>query len=100
MVDSVYRAEELYHGPHASVAADLVLSMRDGYDPKGRFGSKELTYKDDALVGMHTTPDALLYLGGVEEIGRRPHITDVAPTLLELMDVPIPADMDGSSLIA
>jgi predicted AlkP superfamily phosphohydrolase/phosphomutase len=100
MVDRVYRGEELYHGPYAAVAADLVLSMRDGYDPKGRFGSDRLTYKDGALVGMHTTPDALLYIGGVKQIGRRPEITDVAPTVLDLLDVPAPADTDGRSLLA
>jgi predicted AlkP superfamily phosphohydrolase/phosphomutase len=100
MVDRVYTGEELYHGPHAGVAADLVLSMREGYDPKGRFGSKQLTHKDHALVGMHTTPDALLYIGGVDDVGHRPHITDVAPTVLDLMELPAPADMDGRSLIA
>jgi predicted AlkP superfamily phosphohydrolase/phosphomutase len=100
MVERVYRGEELYHGPHAGVAADLVLSMRDGYDPKGRFGSERLTHKDHALVGMHTTPDAMLYVSGIDQVGRRPRITDVAPTVLELLDVPAPADMDGQSLLA
>jgi predicted AlkP superfamily phosphohydrolase/phosphomutase len=99
MVDRVYESEELYQGPHAGVAPDLVLSMREGYDPKGRFGSERLTYKDHALVGMHTTPDALLYIGGLDQVSRRPHITDVAPTILELLDVPAPADLDGRSLL-
>jgi predicted AlkP superfamily phosphohydrolase/phosphomutase len=100
VVERVYRGEELYHGPHAGVAADLVLSMRDGYDPKGRFGAERLTHKDGALVGMHTTPDAMLYVSGVDQVVRRPQITDVAPTVLELLDVPAPADMDGQSLLA
>jgi predicted AlkP superfamily phosphohydrolase/phosphomutase len=100
MVDRVYRGEELYHGPHAGVAADLVLSMRDGYDPKGRFGAERLTHKDGALVGMHTTPDALLYVSGVDAVERRPHITDVAPTVLDLLDVAKPTDIDGRSVLA
>jgi predicted AlkP superfamily phosphohydrolase/phosphomutase len=99
MVERVYTREELYHGPCAEVAPDLVLEMRAGYDPKGPFGKERLTFKGNALVGMHTTPDALLYVQGLSKIGRRPYITDVAPTILDLLEVPVPADMDGRSLI-
>lgn len=99
MVERVYVREELYHGPYAAAAPDLVLAMRDGYDPKGSFGRPELTFKGASLVGMHTTPDALLYMRGVRDAGRRPFIADVAPTILELLEVPVPADMDGRSLL-
>lgn len=99
MVERVYTREELYHGPHAAAGADLVLAMRDGYDPKGPLGKPKLTYKGASLVGMHTTPDALLYIGGQKQIERRPHIGDVAPTILQLLDVPVPADMDGRTLV-
>lgn len=99
MVERVYLREELYHGPHAHSGADLVLAMRDGYDPKGPFGKPALTYKGPSLVGMHTTPDALLYIGGMRTYPRRPFIADVAPTILDLMDVPVPSDMDGRSLV-
>jgi predicted AlkP superfamily phosphohydrolase/phosphomutase len=98
MVERVYTREELYHGPYAEAASDLVLAMRDGYDPKGPFGKPALTFKGASLVGMHTTPDALLYVQGVGQFGRRPYIADIAPTILELLGVPVPADMDGRSL--
>lgn len=99
MVERVYTREELYHGSHAAAGADLVLAMRDGYDPKGPLGKPNLTFKGTSLVGMHTTPDALLYLQGHKQIERRPHINDVAPTILDLLDVPVPADMDGRSVV-
>jgi predicted AlkP superfamily phosphohydrolase/phosphomutase len=99
MVEQVYTREELYHGPYTAAAADLVLAMRDGYDPKGPLGKTSLTFKGQSLVGMHTTPDALLYIGGVRYNGRRPHITDVAPTILDLLEVPVPSNMDGCSLV-
>src|SRR6185503_4252978 len=65
MVERVYLREDLYHGPYAAAGADLVLAMRDGYDPKGPLGKPNLTFKGTALVGMHTTPDALLYIRGM-----------------------------------
>jgi predicted AlkP superfamily phosphohydrolase/phosphomutase len=100
MVERVYRREEIYAGPHTSAAADLVLAMREGYDPKGAFRQDALTYRDSALVGMHTTPDALLYVEGVPRLERRPHIVDVAPTILDLLGVPPPPELDGRSLLA
>jgi arylsulfatase A-like enzyme len=48
---------------------------------------------------MHTTPDALLSISGVTT-DRRPNIVDVAPTILERLGVPVPAHLDGSSLLA
>lgn len=99
MVERVYLREELYHGPYAELAPDLVLEMRPGYDAKGPFGKPGLTFKGTSLVGMHTTPDALLYIGGLRSLNRRPYIADLAPTILDLLDVPIPADMDGHSLL-
>jgi predicted AlkP superfamily phosphohydrolase/phosphomutase len=99
MVERVYTREDLYHGPYAEVAPDLVLSMRDGYDPKGPFGKPALTFKGTALVGMHTTPDALLFVQGLRQFGHRPYITHVAPTILDLLGVPVPIDMDGHSLM-
>ena len=99
MVERVYTREELYHGPCAEAAPDLVIAMRDGYDPKGSFGKPALTFKGPSLVGMHTTPDALLYMRGLRQFGRRPYIADAAPTILDLLGVPVPADMDGRSLL-
>lgn len=99
IVDRVYRREELYEGPYAGQGADLVLATRDGFDPKGAFGKESLVFKGPTLVGMHTTPDALLYLSDAEQLDRRPSIADVAPTILDLLEVPVPASMDGASLV-
>ena len=73
--------------------------MVDGYDAKGPFGKPDVTFKGEALVGMHTTPDALLSISGLALDAKRPHITDVAPTILSRLGVPVPDDMDGVSLV-
>ncbi len=99
IVNRVYRREELYSGPFATAGADLVLATNEGFDPKGSFGKQSLVFKGPTLVGMHTTPDALLYIRGVHAVERRPGIADVAPTILEILGVPVPSEMDGASLL-
>jgi predicted AlkP superfamily phosphohydrolase/phosphomutase len=98
MVRRVLVGDELYHGESASAAPDLVLDMVDGYDAKGPFGKPTVTHKGTALVGMHTTPDALLSVSGLNLGTTRPHITDVAPTILSLLGVPHPNTVDGRDL--
>jgi predicted AlkP superfamily phosphohydrolase/phosphomutase len=100
MVAKVYRREELYAGPEAERGADLVLEMHDGYDAKGAFGRPEVSAMGPALTGMHTTPDAFLYVSGVEGFERRPQMQDVAPTLCTLLGAPVPEQMDGRPLTA
>ena len=100
MVKRVYRREELYHGPYADLGADLVLDMHDGYDPKGAFGRPSVLYKGGSLTGMHTTPDAFLYVSGADGFDRRPHMQDLAPTLCALLGTPVPAEMDGRAVTA
>ena len=100
MVAKVFRREELYAGPEAERGADLVLEMHDGYDAKGAFGRPEVSAKGPALTGMHTTPDAFLYVSGAEGFDRRPSMQDVAPTLCALLGTPVPDEMDGRPLTA
>lgn len=99
MVERVEFGEDLYHGPNAVNGPDLVLSMRDGFDAKGSFGKSAVCFKGDSLVGMHTTPDALLSISGVHGLKRRPHIQDLAPTILDMLSVAVADQMDGHSLV-
>jgi predicted AlkP superfamily phosphohydrolase/phosphomutase len=99
MVERVLRREDLYHGDAYAAAPDLVLDMIDGYDAKGPFGKPDVTFKGEALVGMHTTPDALLSIGGLAIGPRRPHIMDVAPTILARLGLPVPDEIDGVALV-
>lgn len=98
MVTGVRTREELYEGAALGAAPDLVLDMADGYDAKGPFGKPDLCFKGTALVGMHTTPDAMLSVSGLGASAGRPHIIDVAPTILDRLGVSIPSTMDGRPL--
>jgi predicted AlkP superfamily phosphohydrolase/phosphomutase len=94
-----FKREELYHGPYLEQAADLILAPYDGYDPKGALYKETLTYKGEELVGMHTHDDAMFYVGGQTIPQTRFSVVDVMPTVLDLLEVPRPAGLDGHSLL-
>ena len=100
IIERVFTREELYHGPHYDDGPDLVAIPCNGYDLKGNLDEKELTYKGP-LVGMHTFDDAFLYIkeGEVRKEDNQFGVMDVMPTILKLMGVPIPEDVDGQPLV-
>ncbi|MFQ6092308.1 MAG: alkaline phosphatase family protein [bacterium] len=97
IIKAVYKREELYSGPCFEQAPDLVAVPEDGYDLKGNLDREKLTHKGP-LVGMHTFEDAALYVRGREISAEDFSITDLMPTILALMGVPVPEDADGSAL--
>jgi predicted AlkP superfamily phosphohydrolase/phosphomutase len=100
MIGQALKREDIYSGPQLERAADLILTPVDGYDLKGNLGKESLTFKGDELVGMHTYDDAALYVRG-QELRQGPiWVADPMPTVLALMDLPIPADLDGQNLLA
>ena len=99
MIARAMRKEEIYSGPLLDQAADIILHPYDGYDLKGALGKAQLTFKGPELVGMHTYENAALYISGQEIVGKRPWVADVMPTILRLMDVPLPANLDGRVLV-
>ena len=105
VVNHVYRREEIYHGPHLDEAPDLVVVMRD-YAYMTRGGS-ELTSRDvisEPSVnhsGNHRLNGMLVMNGPGIRSGYRvksAHIMDVMPTVLHILGIPVPADLDGRVL--
>jgi predicted AlkP superfamily phosphohydrolase/phosphomutase len=100
MIAQVLRREQIYHGPLLERAADLILVPVDGYDLKGPLSKPALTFKGTELVGMHTYDDAMLYVREHRLATGDWGVGDVMPTVLSLMDVPIPQDLDGQVCLA
>jgi predicted AlkP superfamily phosphohydrolase/phosphomutase len=94
----IFRREEIYHGPWSHLAADLVLRARDGIEMKGKFNPPSLTQLG-TLNGMHTFGNAMLYARGRRWPAGTPNMVDLAPTILSLMGIPIPPDLDGHALL-
>ena len=90
----VFARDELYHGPCLDAAPDLVMHFNDGYDPKGAMARTEV-FGRSALTGMHTYADSLFYVNRPGVPTDDLDIVDLAPTILTLLGVEPPADMDG-----
>jgi predicted AlkP superfamily phosphohydrolase/phosphomutase len=80
------------------LAPDLVVVNRDGYDFKGNLWRENLTEKGP-IVGTHTFDDAFLFIRDQAIIEKRFSIVDCMPSILDLMRIESPANLDGQSVI-
>ncbi len=79
VVRSVLRGADLYHGPRAHLAPDLILIPEPGFDLKGKFGRPGI-FGHFGRQGMHTADDVFFYDSRGEK-ARTP--TDVGRLILE-----------------
>jgi predicted AlkP superfamily phosphohydrolase/phosphomutase len=102
LVQEIYLREELFQGPKLEEAPDLVFNYAAGVT-----GSQKLPSKGHYIAptgwksGEHDLDGILLAYGSQVPAGQHlehARLIDIAPTILHLMDVPIPEDMDGNSL--
>jgi predicted AlkP superfamily phosphohydrolase/phosphomutase len=104
LVEYVYEGEELYHGPHAHRAPDLTVVLHDWrYRTIGLhdFTTHKVISRAFGPTGDHRMEGILVASGPVFLPGACPHeadLLDIAPTVLHLLGVPVPADMDGHVL--
>ncbi|MBN1579215.1 MAG: alkaline phosphatase family protein [Anaerolineae bacterium] len=105
MVGRVLKREEVYHGPHLEHAPDLILipaDPRDIFFGLADFGSNRVVDTVYRYSGMHRDHGMLMMLGPQID-PRAPvndaSIVDMTPTVLHVMGLPIPSDMDGKPLL-
>ncbi|MEK6635384.1 MAG: alkaline phosphatase family protein [Planctomycetota bacterium] len=111
VVEKVYKKEELYRGDFTDRAPDLIVRWVDyAYHSRQRFGEEEKEIFMDAqkmpltnleMNGFHKMDGIFIAKGagirkGVEITGAE--IIDMSPTILYMMGLPIPEDMDGKVL--
>ncbi len=94
---AVHRGTDLYHGDYAHLGPDLVIEYANHFDFEADpLGDNPYT------EGGHTVEGILLAHGGpvrAAELGEA-SLVDLAPSVLHLLDQPIPPDMDGRVLAA
>ena len=105
LVERVYERDELYHGPYADQAPDLTVVLEDWtYRTIGLhdFTTHKLISPAFGPTGDHRMEGVLVASGAGDSASapRRPdaNLLDIAPTVLHLLGVPVPADMDGRVL--
>ncbi len=104
LVERVYEADELYHGPRAHLAPDLTVVLGDWrYRTIGLhdFATNRVISPAFGPTGDHRMEGVIIAAGPAIRPGAVPEgatLLDIAPTLLHLLGVPVPADMDGRVL--
>ena len=104
LVEKVLEPEELYHGPQAHLAPDLTVVLRDWrYRTIGLhdFTTNKLISPSFGPTGDHRMEGVLIASGPAVVPGAslgKSNLLDIAPTILHLMGVPVPDDMDGRVL--
>ncbi|MBA4107327.1 MAG: hypothetical protein C0485_16400 [Pirellula sp.] len=113
VMSSLERPQEIYHGPHAEKAPDLLPSWwRDGFlldqsspATPGRPNVERSTAPIEGGVefaASHRLDGVLMMSGGpihADFSFNDAKIVDVTPTVLYLMGLPVPDDMDGRVLV-
>ncbi len=105
-VDWVRPREEVYSGPHLENAPDILVSLQPAFD--GGADLYEVVTPIPAgwlqsISGYHTMSGILVasgpaFKGGPLSPAERPTLQDIAPTVLHLLGLPVPGDMDGRVL--
>jgi predicted AlkP superfamily phosphohydrolase/phosphomutase len=105
IVDKVYRKGEIYSGECLELAPDLLfVAYEYAYISSKHFGFEEsdlMVRSAYANSGNHRQDGIFIaYERGIKrgEIAQGARIIDIAPTVLYLMGIPIPEDMDGRVL--
>lgn len=100
LISKVHRREDLYSGGQLNRAADLIVEALPGFDLKANLGGPGLMGPPD-LPGMHTTDGAFVCFKDIKALADEDPVSllDLAPTILQLLDVAAPASMEGRPLL-
>ena len=106
-INKVLDRDAIYRGPYKENSPDLIVGYSEGYrasweSVKGVAGPAVFTdnckpWSGDHCIDADIVPGVLFCSEKLE--CPDPHICDIAPTALDLFGVPVPAHMDGRSLV-
>ncbi len=96
----VVEKEEAFRGDHDDIAPDLVVVPNHGFDLKSGFKGHSDVFTTGPRNGMHSFDNATLLVDDPDADIDEVDLFDIAPTLLDLMDVDYNrTEFDGASLV-
>lgn len=109
VVEKVFKGEEVFHGKHIKNSPDIVIWWKEGIVISGLTCTSEEgaeikvteKYISDPRTGNHEPYGIFIAKGKNLESAKQikgAEIIDIAPTVLHLMGMPVPEDMDGKVL--
>jgi predicted AlkP superfamily phosphohydrolase/phosphomutase len=108
IVEKVYHRTELYHGNQIVNAGQLVVRLKKGYEGRSWVQDtfqpitlvNDKTFKTGTHHSISATKGIFIASGSAIKSGfqAEANIVDVTPTILHVLGVPIPTDMDGHVL--
>ncbi|MFB6142803.1 MAG: alkaline phosphatase family protein, partial [Halorientalis sp.] len=100
VADRVVTREDAYRGEHADIAPDLTVVPNHGFDLKSGFKGDKDVFGTGPRNGMHSFDNACLFVDEADARIEDADLYDVAPTILELLDVEYDRTaFDGSTLL-
>jgi len=100
VADRVVTKEQAFRGDHDDIAPDLVVIPNHGFDLKAGFKGSEDVFGVGPRNGMHSFDNATLFVDDEDARINDADLFDIAPTILDLMDVDFDrTEFDGSSLV-
>lgn len=117
--DAVYKREDIYSGPALDLAPDVIGLIDGPYHVAAVDWRPKLKGHDDELRGpIEKVGSSMLFVSDTSgqhrmdgilaakgagitpnaQFIRQPQLIDLAPTILQLLDEPVPDDMDGRVL--
>ena len=98
--DRVVVKEDAFRGDHDDIAPDLVAIPNHGFDLKAGFKGHDEVFGVGPRNGMHSFDNATLLVDDPNAAIEDADLFDIAPTILDLMDVQYSrAEFDGASLV-
>jgi predicted AlkP superfamily phosphohydrolase/phosphomutase len=108
LFDAVYHRSEVYHGPYVGDSPDIIVQWHPGPVPSRIDIGGEIIEWDARLdepniqlSGDHV-PEGILLMHGPDIVQgtvlHTAHLTDIVPTVLYLLDEPVPYGLDGRVL--
>jgi predicted AlkP superfamily phosphohydrolase/phosphomutase len=101
VIRKAHMSSQLYPGPYQCEASDLLLEPNPDYHVRNNVEGEEIFADTTSHPATHKPEGVLMLSGPNARAGFElpsAHIYDITPTVLRIMGVPLPKNLDGKTL--